>query len=218
MLEKYIDGRGELWYDWVEKFLELGWVRKHLSAGDFLFYTQDERSVGIEAKTVQDITSRLTDARRELAHLIDMVEIPILLIFGKWNRKSNDILLGGQDQLTWGRLWNIIQTFQDTGLRVQICTSREHALLRINQLFAYYQKGEHTSFLIERRAGGDRRIASLMCIPGVAKKLGKSLMDHFGTLHSISEATEEDLQGIPLIGLSKAKVIRDWFHREVPYR
>lgn len=215
---KYFDGRGERWQDWVEKFLTFGWQRKQLDAGDFLFHSPDNKSIGIEAKTVDDLTSRLKDARRELAQLIDTVDVPILLVFNRWMRKSNDILLGGQQQLTWGHLWNLLETFQDSGLRFQLATSREHAFLRINQLYAYYQKEEHTSSLVKRRASTDRRIASLMCIPGVAKKLGKSLIDHFSTLHSISEATEEELQGVPLIGPSKARMIRDWFHREVPYR
>ena len=218
MLEKYVDGRGEPWKDWVEKFLTYGWVRKQLDAGDFLFYTHGERSVGIEAKTVQDITSRLGDARRELAQLIDIVDIPILLVFGKWMRQSNDIVIGGQQHLTWSHIWNLIETFQDSGLRFQMATSREHAFLRINQLFAYYQKGEHTSALVARRAATDRRIASLMPVPGISKKLGKALLDNFGSLQGIATAKVSELETTPLIGPSKAKVIRDWFRRSDPYK
>ena len=218
MLEKFLDGRGEKWQDWVEKFLTYGCSRKHLDAGDFLFYSSDEKSVGIEAKTVDDLTSRLGDARRELAQLIDTVDIPILLVFNRWTRSSNDLLIGGQQQLTWGHLWNLIQTFQDSGLRFQLATSREHAFLRINQLYAYYQKGEHTSTLVKRRAATDRRITSLMGIPGVSKKLGAALLKNFPSLREVANASEQQLKTTPLIGPSKARMIYNWFEREEPYK
>ena len=217
-LPKLVDGRGEKWEGWMEKFLTYGWARKHLDAGDILFYSHDERSVGIEIKQVSDLTSRLGDARRELAQLIDTVDVPILLVFGKWQRLSNDILLGGQSQLTWGRLWNLIQTFEDSGLRLQVATSREHAFLRVNQLYAYYQKGEHTSDLVPRQASGDRRIASLMAIPGISRKLGAGLLSTFSNLEGVATATEQELMGAHLIGPSKAKAVREWFGRGTPIK
>ena len=218
MIEKYIDGRGEKWQDWVEKFLTFGWQRKQLDAGDFLFYSSDDKSIGIEAKTVDDLTSRLGDARRELSQLIDQVDIPILLVFNRWSRRSNDLLIGGQQHLTWGHLWNLLQTFQDSGLRFQLCTSRDHAFLRINQLYAYYQKSDHDSALVVRKAATDRRITSLMPIPGVSKKLGATLLKHFGTLQAVANASESELELVPLIGPSKARMIRDWMKRESPYK
>jgi len=217
-IEKYVDGRGEKWQDWMEKFLTYGWARKQLDAGDFLFYSSDGKSIGIEAKTVDDLTSRLGDARRELSQLIDTVDVPILLVFNRWQRRSNDLLIGGQQHLTWSHVWNLLQTFQDSGLRFQLCTSRDHAFLRINQLYAYYQKGEHESTLVARRAATDRRIASLMPIPGVSRKLGASLLRHFGSLQAVAGATRAMLEQVPLIGPSKARVIRDWMKRKEPYK
>jgi len=218
LLPKLIDGRGELWKDWVEKFLTYGWSRQHLDAGDFFFHASDDKTVGIEAKTVGDLTSRLGDARRELAQLIDTVDIPILLVFNRWQRRSNDILIGGQEHLTWGHLWNLIQTFQDSGLRFQLATSRDHAFLRINQLYAYYQREEHTSALVARKASTDRRVASLMPIPGVSKKLGTALLKNFVTLQGVAGASKAELEQVPLIGPSKAKMIYDWMRREDAYR
>lgn len=218
MYQKFMDGRGEPFKGWVEKFLEYGWERKHLEAGDFLFQTQKGLKVGIESKSVSDLLSRLGDARRELAQLIDMVDIPILLVWGPWKRKSNDILIGGQDQLTWGRLWNLIETFEDNGIRFQLATSREHAFQRINQLFAYYQKEEHSGAIVVRRADRDRRVASLMPIPGISRKLGAGLIKKFGRLDKIAVATIEQLEMVPLIGATKARLIHDWFRREEPYR
>jgi len=218
LLPKLVDGRGEKWEGWIEQFLVYGWQRKHLDAGDFLFYSSDDKSIGIEVKTVDDLTSRFGDARRELSQLIDTVDVPILLVFNRWQRRSNDLLIGGQQHLTWGHLWNLLQTFQDAGLRFQLCTSRDHAFLRINQLFAYYQKGEHESTLVARKASTDRRVASLMPIPGVSKKLGTSLVKTFKSLRGVANAKRSELEMIPLIGPTKARFISDWFRREDPYK
>lgn len=214
---KHFDGRGELWEGWIERFLEYGWERKHLPAGDFWFPAHGGKTVGIETKTVKDITSRLGDARRELAQLLDSVDIPILMIFGKWARKSNDIILGGQDQLTWGHLWNMLQTFQQEGLLMEICLSRDHAFLRINQLFAYYQKPEHLSSTVARRSVGDRRIASLMAIPGISRKLAHGLLKSRGSIRNIANTPKDELELIPLIGPSRANLIEDFLSREGPY-
>ena len=217
MLPKYVDGRGEIWSGWMERFIEYGWERKQQDAGDFRFHASDERSVGIEVKSVSDLVSRLPDARRELAQLIDMVDIPILLVFNPWQRKSTDVLIGGNDHVTWAHLWNLLQTYQDSGLRFQMATTREHAFNRINQLFAYYQKPEHTSNLVGRRSSGDRRIASLMAIPGISKKLGARLLSE-RSLQDVANMETTTLCTIPLIGPSKARTVLDWFRRKEPYR
>jgi len=217
-VQKFFDGRGEMWQGWVERFLTYGWTRRQLPAGDFLFHAPEGKTVGIEAKTVSDLASRLGDARRELAQLIDTVDVPILLVFGKWVRKSNDTLLGGQDQLTWGHLWNLFETFQDSGLRFQLALSRDHAFLRINQLFAYYQKPEHSSILVARKASMDRRVASLMPIPGISRKLGTALLKKFGSLQAVANASQQHLEETPLVGPKKARLIVNWHEREEPYK
>ena len=216
MEPKLIDGRGEKWEGWVEKFLTYGWQRKQLDAGDFLFYSSDNKSIGIEVKSVDDLTSRLGDARRELAQLIDTVDVPILLVFGRWLRRSNDLIIGGQQHLTWGHLWDLLETFFDSGLRYQPATSRNHAFLRINQLYARYQRGEHSSILVARKYAADRRVASLMPIPGVSKKLGASLLKSFGGLKSVANASQSELAEVPLIGDKKARIIWDYYNRQLP--
>jgi len=218
MHEKLLDGRGEEWSGWVEKFLEYGWMRKQLDHGDFMFYAHDEKTVGIEVKSVDDLAGRLTDARRELAGLVDNVDIPILLVWGKWLRRSNDVLMSGSNQLTWKHLWNLLQSFQDVGLRFQLATSREHAFERINQLYAYYQKDEHSSTLVRRRADADRRIATLMAIPGISRKIGANLLSTFKDLQAIANATESDLMRCPLVGPSRARFVNSWFRRTEPFR
>ena len=212
MLPKYFDGRGEKWEGWVEQFLTYGWQRQQLDSGDFRFWTNDERTVGIEVKSVNDLTGRLGDARRELAQMIDQVEIPILLVWNPWNRRTNDLLVCGRPNLTYGSIWNLLETFQDSGLRFQQALSRNHAFLRINQLYAYYQKPDHESNLVRRSWGTDRRISMVMGIPGISKALAKGLLLKFGSIEAIANASQVELTQAYNIGEQRSRMIYEYFH------
>ena len=218
MLPKLIDGRGEKWKDWVEKFLTYGWQRQQLDAGDFRFWSHSEKTVGIEVKSVADLTRRLNDARRELAQMIDQVDVPILLVWGQWLRRANDELVGTSYKLTMKHVWNLLQTFQDSGLRFQLSTSRPHAFLRINQLYAYYQEPDHESNLVRRSGGNDRRISLLMGIPGISRELAKRLLTTFPSLEAIANAPEVQLKSSYNIGDSRARMIWNYFHSKEPMR
>lgn len=215
---KLFDGRGEKWEGWIEKFLEYGWARKRLPAGDFWFQSCDKKVVGVEVKTVGDLLSRMGDARREFAQMIDSVDIPLFLVYGKWGRMNNDVLLtNSRRKITWANVWNMLQTFQNSGLRVEVALSREHAFTRINQLYSYYQDPDHTANLVARRCSSDRRVASLMPIPGISEKLGKALLGHFGSVARVAVAKEETLREVPLIGEKKAQMIYRYFHQQEPF-
>lgn len=219
MHPKLFDGRGEKWDDWIEEFLTFGWMRQQLDAGDFRFWTNSEKTVGIEVKSVADLTHRLNDARRELAQMIDQVDIPILLVWGQWLRRSNDELVGTSYKLTMKHVLNLLQTFQNSGLRLDIpCTSRPHAFLRVNQLYAYYQEPDHESNLVRRSGGNDRRISLLMGIPGISRELAKRLLATFPSLNDIANATEQQLKGSYNIGDSRARMIWNYFHSTAPMR
>ena len=214
---RLFDGRGELWEDWLEGFIKLGWIRQRLPAGDFWFTTSDKRVVGIEVKSVADYLGRIGDARREFATLLDVVDIPMFLVFGAWARSSNDFLvINSRKGISWGMTWNLLLSFQLSGMIVEPALSRNHAFTRINQLFTYFQKPEHMATLVPRRCGSDRRVAALMPIPGVSEKLGKGLINHFGSLKAIANAQVEELQEVPLIGGKKAQVIYGYFNQTTP--
>lgn len=217
---KLMDGTGEKWDKWISKFITCGWQKKRLPAGDFYFPSYSGHTVGIETKSVQDLTSDIERARKEFATLIDSVDIPIFLVWGNWNRRQNDALALSftSRQITWSQIWNMLMTFQNEGLRIEVCLHRDHTFQRINQLYTYYQEPEHRSALVARRSDADRRVASLMPIPGVSKVLATSLLKEFKSFRRLAAASQEDLRDVPLIGKRKAEIIEDYMSREAPYR
>jgi ERCC4-type nuclease len=216
---RLFDGRGEGWEGWIEKFVQYGWQQKQLPAGDFYFLTRQKLTVGLEVKSVHDLVSRVGDARREFANLVDYVDIPIFLVWGAWNRTPDDSLIGHSKQrLTWAYIWNMLMTFQNEGLRIEVAFSREHAFTRINQLYAYYQKPEHQAGLVARRADNDRRIASLMAIPGVSKGLGTNLLKEFHSIRGLAMASPDQIAEVDKVGPKRSFTIYDFMTRDTPLR
>ena len=191
-----------------EKLLELGWEQTALKDGDYTFSTIRGLKVGIERRTTEEL-SDLLQLKDRFQRLISAYDIPIGLIEGKWDRHSDDTIPSARG-ITWKRVWNMVQSFQDMGLRIQLTTSPSHTIARLNELYAYYQSPDHRSPL-PRKYSTDPRLLSLSLIPGISRTTAALLLERFGDLQSVSKASVEELQSIVGIGPSKAKTIYDFF-------
>jgi len=60
----------------------------------------------------------------------------------------------------------------------------------------------------------DPRIYLLSSIPSVGDKLAHNLLDHFGSIAEIANASVSALREVELIGEKKAKIIYEIFHRK----
>jgi ERCC4-type nuclease len=60
----------------------------------------------------------------------------------------------------------------------------------------------------------DQRIYLLSSIPYIGDKLAKNLLDHFGSIAGIANASVSELKEVELIGDKKAKLIYEIFHRK----
>lgn len=187
--------------------LEMGWVQTVLKAGDYFFEGMDGIKVGIERKTVSDLVD-LASTKESLQNLLIEYDCPILLIEGKWTRTSSGYIGGVYTEVTWKQVWNFLQSFQDMGIRIQLTTSSQHTVQRLNELYSYYLT-EHKSAL-PRRAGDPRVLALCMC-PGISRALAKILLEHFKTLQNISMASIEDLDKVKGIGALRARNLYKFF-------
>ena len=191
-----------------EKLLELGWGQTALKDGDYTFNTIRGLRVGIERRTTDEL-SDLLQMKDRFQRLISAYDIPIGLIEGKWDRQSDDTIPSARG-LTWRTIWNMVQSFQDMGLRIQLTTSPSHTISRLNELYAYFQSPEHRS-PFPRKFSTDPRLLSLSLIPGVSRSTAASLLGRFGDLQSISRASVDELQSVAGVGPSRAKSIYDFF-------
>ena len=188
-------------------FLDLGWDQQALPTGDWYWESSTGEPVGLERKAISDILGDLGGARKQLANLVSQRKIPILLIEGPWG-KTGEYISGYQ--VTWAQAWDMLQTLQDKGLRIQLTTSLEHTIQRVRELFMYYQDPVHQSGRVTHY---NPQVESLMAIPGVSQALALKLASHFPSIRSVADASVKELQGCPLIGAIRAESIFNFFRK-----
>ena len=193
-----VDSRepSDIWYPFVER----GWERKALHAGDFSFEDAQGDLVLIERKTIADFIQSMESGRltRQASDCVEEAKFPILFLEGSWQQRNGRLL--GSD-ITWQQAWNYLQTLQDTGMRLQLTTSLEHTIVRIHELREYYMKGHHLSS--QRSRSENPHIAALMQTPGVGYKKAKQLHEAGIKLHL--ETDIKTLITLPGIGQARAE-------------
>jgi len=84
---------------------------------------------------------------------------------------------------------------EETGLNDKLPTAR------------WYRKRPRVDLPVK-----DRKRYVLSALPLVGETLAKNLLDHFGTISNIANASVEELQEVPKIGKKKAEIIYEIFH------
>jgi ERCC4-type nuclease len=195
------------------KMLELGWQQKRLYSTDYLFHTHNMKKVGIERKTVSDLLGSLNDRlSRQLADMLEYCDYSILLLEGKWQMVQNQMYTSrGIEYYTWTMIWNYLRSWQDKGITLELTHDEGHTIKRINELYAYYQKPVHTGG-VNKKSFVDSRILALQC-GGIGNKLGQLLLDKFGNIRNIANATAQDYLTVDGIGKAKAEALYAHFNK-----
>jgi ERCC4-type nuclease len=189
-----------------------GWEQDTLNSADFGFFTADNRSVGIERKTVPDlINSIMSRLPMQFYRQLEDYEINILMIEGRWGMQLNKIVTSGQMyNITWEAVFNFVRTWQDRGLTIEWSLDTGHTVQRLEELYQYYQKIEHSGG-IDRNTSGDSRLIALQC-PGIGPKLAAVILAKYGTIQFAANADYVQLaKDIPGLGMKKAMALYNHF-------
>lgn len=185
-----------------------GFMPRALSYGDVQFPAQGGGTVLVENKKVVQLLEDMSSGQlvRQIRGLVENADWPLLLVEGPWRQQGGKLL---DHNYSWEQAWNQMQTLQDMGCRLQLSTSPEHTVQRIFELADYYAKDFHPSAL--RRPAGDLRAAALSLIPGIGAKYASTLMEHFGSLGALAQATQEQLEAVDGVGPVLARrVLNFW--------
>lgn len=132
----------------VEQLLKTNWVRKRLKVGDYIFECWDGIAVCVTRKTISDLLSSINaNFGDQLAEMTWQFSRKIILLEGNWRvlfPKGKLLTDRGVERATWNTIWNFLRTWQDRGFTIELTINNSHTVNRLNSLYTYYQKTEHT--------------------------------------------------------------------------
>jgi len=206
-----------------EALLHLGWEQESLACGDYRIGGYAGLVITIELKTADDLIASLSkrsdeDAPRilrEMKALANLGGIRILIVEGKLYEHLG-YLATDKGTSNWPALsWrNLLRSIQDRGIGYERTTNEAETIIRLQELYTYYQRETHTSVAF---GGGPKgtlsdKLAVLTRIPLIDSKTAQVLWNRFGSLHGVATADIQELLTIDGVGPKRAEHIFQFFH------
>lgn len=178
-----------------------------LPVGDYAISNR----VCIERKTIQDFESSIISGRlfEQLARLRDAYEFPMLLIEGDENsrRLHDNVINGTIASIYIDYKIPVVYTFGPKDTADILHYLLKHEFESKMPLLTY--KGSARAFTSDQYK--ERIVGN---IPGVGPLISKRLLERFGSIRAIANASTEELMDIDKIGKAKACRIHDALNGE----
>jgi Fanconi anemia group M protein len=182
-------------------------VLTSLSVGDYVLSGR----VAIELKTIPDFVDSILDGRLlEQLRGLRQYQAPLLILQGQEDIFSvrnvhPNAIRGMLGAITTGYRIPILWTknAKDTAALIAVLVRRE--------------QDETSTAPHEAKPKSERELQEhlVAALPGIGVTLARPLLEHFGSVHAVLNATREELTNVSLIGPKKASAIREIL--EKPY-
>ena len=195
------------------ELLKAGWQQARLYSGDYLFQTVNYKWVCITRKTIPDLLASMGKAfGKQLLTMSESYEYRILLVEGNW-RTIDGYIETDRGIQRWhdSAANNYIRSWQDRGVTIERTANEGHTIRRLNELYAYYMRDVHAGGL-PKKIEGDPRLLAFG--EGIGAKMGKKLLERFGSLRGVACADVGQLIQVEGIGKGRAEGIFNHFNRE----
>ena len=180
---------------------------KALVAGDILVIQDDNPTICIETKTLQDFigSCRNGQIKKEALNMKKIYPYSFILVYddGKWNKKYVKPLT---DNELYGNILSLMWRYK---VPVVMCANSIHFLKAIKAVIRVVNKGDDPiEQPIVRKKDSNPFINVLIGIDGVGKKMARVLLDNFKTPGGVFNASDEDLDAIPRLQSKSKESIR----------
>ena len=195
------------------ELLKTGWQQARLYSGDYLFQTVNFKWVCVTRKTIPDLLASMGKTfSKQLLSISESYEYRIILIEGNW-RTIDGYFETDRGIQHWhdSAASNFLRSWQDRGITIERTSNEGHTVRRLNELFAYYMKETHAGGL-PKKIDGDPRLLAFG--DGIGMKMGRKLLEKFGSLKGVACADIGQLMQVEGIGKGRAEGIYNHFNRE----
>ncbi|MHA1128900.1 MAG: ERCC4 domain-containing protein [Alphaproteobacteria bacterium] len=174
----------------------------NLQAGDYIV----EGRVTVERKTCTDFALSIQDGRmfRQAAGLKRNAERPVILIEGTpFAEVSSRLTPSIRAAITsLSVMWYLPVLWAADAVEAA------NVLVMIGRQWIRDRRETWMPPVQHPKRPADPRLSLLRSLPGVGPRIGRELLDHFGTISAISNATHRELETVPGIGRQRARIIR----------
>lgn len=183
---------------------------ENLEVGDYIL----SNDVCVERKTVKDFLSSLTDGRlfTQAENLIDNFQKPIIVIEGEEDIYSlRDI----HPNAIKGALASLVIDFEIPVLNTK--NQKETAsILRVIAKREQEEREKSVKIRGEKSPLTDKGLKKyVVCgLPGIGPNIAENLLEHFGSIKDVVNASEEELVKVDKVGKKKSKKIKEIIEEE----
>ena len=197
-----VDHREDEGFDRIFKKMGAHVDRGVLQVGDFLCSAR----LVIERKTRSDFEQSVIDGRlfSQLPNLVSNYDRVVVVVegFTDEERLSRNSLLG-----------TYASVIADFGASLVFTEDMEETAELVFHFAKHEQKARKQPMRIfaKRRTFTPSQTARSIveALPMVGPKLARALLNHFGSVESIANATERDIASVPGVGRKRAKLIKE---------
>lgn len=181
-------------------------IVRRLDAGDILIKQENDFNILIEVKTIQDFIGSCNNRRlqKEALQMKKACNFSFILIYddGNWDEKYAHQTINQK----YGNIVSLIQRYK---VPVIQCDNVRHFIACIKSIIENVNKNdEPIEPPVVRKKEANDSINVLIGIPGVGKKMARTLLDNFRTVGAVFCATDEELDDIPRLQKKSKDAIR----------
>lgn len=196
-----------------EILIKAGWEQKALTNGDFSFESHDNLKIGATRKTLDDLLNSIGEVFAfQLEAMLEEYDICIFVFECPPIHCTKDgriITELGVSRYKREEVFNWIHRWSAKGFILERWPTLEYTAIRLNELYALYQKPYSLSSRSRKYA--DDRILALPS--GTRGKCGQSLLETYSIAELCMLETEE-LEEIKQIGAVRAQRIYNHLHKK----
>ncbi len=202
----YIDDREDIKrQESIKKYFPQVCTVKRLQVGDILIQKED-CDICIEVKTISDYCSSITNRRlqKEVLAMKEVYSYSFVLIYGDWNKIDRRYCKMSDKQ----RYSNIISIMQRYHVPCIVADNEDDFLLCIELIIETVNRSmEPIEKPNVRDTVGNPMENVLIGLPSCGPKTARKLLDNFGNVQNIFNATEEELNTIPRLSKKTKQAI-----------
>ena len=198
----YVDDREPEWICVILAPLDVPFQRKRLEVGDYLI-KHGSFEIAVERKDIRDYISSLVDGRlfNQLYNLSSSFEKSFLFIVGDFSLVADRI-----DRKSYLGSLISVALRERGGIVVPVqLKDDEEFCLALKYLNSQVEAGKLKA--LPRGKKGSDATAMLMAVPGIGEEKAKRLLEKFGSVYGIVNASIAELMTVEGIGEKQARRI-----------